>query len=152
MGNPFFTTTNWLLLTDAPVAGKSILDFQPANPDSPHTVWGILREGPVYEKIIPIFDSSIRKVIETEKELDDIPLSSEECFALLQSLKSHIDHYLENRPEPNGGYDLELEDKTILIDVRNNPIWDRPLSSLIRLYEILRKAYEKQQSLYLTMN
>ncbi len=152
MGNPFFTTKNWLLLTDSAVAGKSIQDFQPANPDSPHSVWGILREGPVYEKIIPIFDSSIRNIIETEEELDDIPLSPEERFALLQSLKSEINHYLENRPEPIDGYHLELEDKTILIDLRNNPTWNRPLGSLIRLYEILRNAYEKQQPIYLNTN
>ena len=152
MSNPFFTNNNWLLITDIPVLGKSTGDFKPANPDSPYSVWGIPRDGVVYDELISVFGASVKSSIEKEEKLDDQPFSSEEQRELLRNLKVKIDYYLANRPEPISGYELEIQGIRILIDIRNNAFWDRPLSTMIRLYDIVFRASETKGTIYLNLD
>lgn len=152
MSNPFFADNNWLLITDTPVIGKSIQDFKPANLNSEHSLWGILREGPLYEIIVPIFNSSIKNLLEYSKEINDHPINYKEQNEILTNLKYKIDFYIENRSKPKTGYNINLNDVPILIDVRHNAIWDRPLSTMIQLYEILYNSIEKKAPVYLNMD
>ena len=148
MSNPFFENNNWLLITDGPVTGKSIRDFKPANPNSPYSIWGVLREGPMYEQIIPVFES-VKNLIEEGVQIDDRPFKNQELNGILKNLKSRIDYYLEYREEPIDGYKIKMQDSFILIDLRNNAIWDRPLSTMIRLHEILFHAKQTGNTIYL---
>lgn len=152
MSNPFFTNKNWLLITDSPVLGKSIQDFKPTNLSAPYSVWGIPREGPIYEELISCFESSLKRIIESQKHLDDRPFTLEQQNELLINLKSKIDYYILNRPDPVDGYEISMLSTPILIDVRNNAVWDRPLSKMINLYELIFNANQVNATIYLNID
>lgn len=140
MANPFFESDNWLLITDSPVLGKSLRDFKPANLEAKFTVWGILREGPLFDVISDVLDENLQKLIHNHKKIDDRQFSELELKLLSKKLNEKIQFYIKNRPTPEDGHSIDFFGEKIKIDLRNNARWDLPLKTMINLLDLLNQS------------
>jgi len=150
MKNHFFENGNWLILTNSTIKDKVSRDFYGSKAKFKSEGFNESTDLK-YPIILDLLKETIPEKA-SKKQIMDIELSTEEVLGIKNIFEREIIHILNIRKIALNGYYINVFDKEILIDTRNQAPTDDFLRAFNDIYLIAKECLNDNKPMYLSID
>lgn len=147
MANQIFNG-NWIILSGVKIEGLNSQTLHKKKLNS--KIWGY-NEGILQEILLEILKKIIPNKV-NEKNIIDIPLNVYEIKSLKSFFEEEVKKLLNERMVSDSGFEVEILNQIILLDLRNNRKTDSLLYGYFNMLKIIDECIEANNPLYLTID